>query len=322
MLLFLCQFGFSQNVGINTTGAAPAATNFLEVLSPSSTVNSIAIYGAHSGVVAGTGYGIWIEKTGASTTNVAAYYSASGATNNYAIIVPSGGGNVGIGTSTPSSKAALDVSSTTQGVLVPRMTKVQRDAITSPTTSLLVYVSDGSPVGFYYYTGSAWVPLVSTITYSTSSPTIVTYAGQAIMVHTADYSGTLAWDDTAYGVTSATSSTNGQTNVATLTAIDITKFPAAYYCDTLTAYGYTDWYLPSSSELAFLNNSAVSLVGFNNGAAGFWSSTETADLNSVSSQPKRVNFSAPNTTSWVWASQEATNDVKTSGRRCRCIRKP
>jgi len=318
MLLFLCQFGFSQNVGINTTGAAPAATNFLEVLSPSSTVNSIAIYGAHSGVVAGTGYGIWIEKTGASTTNVAAYYSASGATNNYAIIVPSGGGNVGIGTSTPSSKAALDVSSTTQGVLVPRMTKVQRDAITSPTTSLLVYVSDGSPVGFYYYTGSAWVPLVSTITYSTSSPTIVTYAGQAIMVHTADYSGTLAWDNTAYGVTSATSSTNGQTNVATLTAIDITKFPAAYYCDTLTAYGYTDWYLPSLNELNMMCQSSLSLVGFANNLTMYWSSTEVNATNAYAVAPNKYHLGAG---SYIWSARENPFD-KTVGTRCRCIRKP
>ena len=59
--------------------------------------------------------------------------------------------------------AMLDVSSTTQGMLVPRMTSAQRTAISSPSTGLLVYQTDGA-AGFYYYTGSAWLSLNSTST--------------------------------------------------------------------------------------------------------------------------------------------------------------
>jgi hypothetical protein len=51
--------------------------------------------------------------------------------------------------------AILDVTSTTQGVLVPRMTTAQRNAISSPATGLLIFQTDGT-AGFYYYTGSAW----------------------------------------------------------------------------------------------------------------------------------------------------------------------
>lgn len=58
------------------------------------------------------------------------------------------------------SSAMLDVSSTTQGVLIPRMTAAQRSAISSPATGLLVYQTDGTP-GFYFYTGSAWTSLNS-----------------------------------------------------------------------------------------------------------------------------------------------------------------
>lgn len=46
---------------------------------------------------------------------------------------------VGIGTLTPDASAAMEVSSTTGGFLVPRMTTVQRDAISSPSVGLIVF---------------------------------------------------------------------------------------------------------------------------------------------------------------------------------------
>jgi hypothetical protein len=69
-------------------------------------------------------------------------------------------GSVGIGTTSISSSAALQVNSTTQGVLMPRMTEAQRTAISSPATGLLVYQTNNT-AGFYYYTGTAWVLLSS-----------------------------------------------------------------------------------------------------------------------------------------------------------------
>ena len=60
--------------------------------------------------------------------------------------------------SAANSSAMLDVSSTTQGVLVPRMTSAQRTIISSPATGLLVYQTDGT-AGFYFYNGSAWTSL-------------------------------------------------------------------------------------------------------------------------------------------------------------------
>src|SRR5579872_1235704 len=56
------------------------------------------------------------------------------------------------------SSALLDVSSTTQGMLIPRMTNAQLTAIASPATGLLVYQTDGT-AGFYFYNGSSWVSL-------------------------------------------------------------------------------------------------------------------------------------------------------------------
>jgi len=61
-------------------------------------------------------------------------------------------GAVGIGTLAPNTSSLLDVVSTSKGVLVPRMTKAQRDAIASPATGLLIYQTNSTP-GFYYYDG-------------------------------------------------------------------------------------------------------------------------------------------------------------------------
>lgn len=71
--------------------------------------------------------------------------------------------NVGIGTTTPNASAILDLDvsaadfGTKLGLLVPRMTAAQRDAITLPAEGLLVYVTDATPAGFYYRSGSAWL---------------------------------------------------------------------------------------------------------------------------------------------------------------------
>ncbi len=65
---------------------------------------------------------------------------------------------VGIGTNTPNSAAALDISSSNKGILIPRLTTAQRNAIPNPATGLLIYQTD-STAGFYYNSGSSGSPL-------------------------------------------------------------------------------------------------------------------------------------------------------------------
>ncbi len=58
--------------------------------------------------------------------------------------------------STANASAMLDVKSTSKGMLIPRMSKAQRNAIASPANGLLVYVNAPDTVGFSFYNGTAW----------------------------------------------------------------------------------------------------------------------------------------------------------------------
>ena len=54
-------------------------------------------------------------------------------------------GSAGIGTTTPNASSLLEIKSTTQGMLIPRMTIAQRNAIASPATGLLIYQTNSTP---------------------------------------------------------------------------------------------------------------------------------------------------------------------------------
>ena len=68
---------------------------------------------------------------------------------------------VGIGNTNPNASSMLDITSTEKGFLAPRMTTAQRNAITTPANSLLVYDTDLK--SFYYYDLSSvsWVKVNS-----------------------------------------------------------------------------------------------------------------------------------------------------------------
>ncbi len=57
------------------------------------------------------------------------------------------------------SSAILDISSSTKGILIPRMTLAERDLIADPATGFLIYQTDEAE-GFYFYTGVTWSNLI------------------------------------------------------------------------------------------------------------------------------------------------------------------
>ena len=66
-------------------------------------------------------------------------------------------GKVMIGTETPVASAALEINSTSSGVLFPRMTFDQRNAITGPAEGLIVFCTDcGASGTLSFYSNSAW----------------------------------------------------------------------------------------------------------------------------------------------------------------------
>lgn len=72
-----------------------------------------------------------------------------------------GNAQIGIGTVTPNASSILDITSTTQGMLAPRMTTAQRNAIASPADGLIVYDTDLKAFYFYLSTTTSWTPLIS-----------------------------------------------------------------------------------------------------------------------------------------------------------------
>jgi len=69
--------------------------------------------------------------------------------------------NVGIGTTQPDQSAVLDIKSSSQGLLIPRMSLQQRNSIQNPANGLMVYQTDLLS-GFYFYDGKEWKPIVDT----------------------------------------------------------------------------------------------------------------------------------------------------------------
>lgn len=100
--------------GVNATSAEQThAAQFLNSHTGTA-ANNVGLYTrAINGATSNKG--LRASATGTSTTNTAGEFIATGATNNYAIIVPSSSGTVGIGTSAPTSLLHLAAPTATAG---------------------------------------------------------------------------------------------------------------------------------------------------------------------------------------------------------------
>ena len=218
---------------------------------------------------------------------------------------------VGIGTTTPAASAALDITSTTKGLLIPRMTAAQRDAIISPTQGLIIFCSDCA-LG----EGELQIKLTSswknTIGGNVNDPTpplaigdfyqggVVFHlfeevetgyvAGEThgLIAAVADQSSGKRWYNGSYVTTGATGTAIGTGSANTDAIINVQGATETSYAAGLarayTGGGYTDWFLPSKDELnkmfsykAVINTTATANDGSNFATNNYWSSTEYDD---------------------------------------------
>jgi len=149
--------------------------------------------------------------------------------------------NVGINATgaTPDNSAMLDISSTNKGLLIPRMTETERDAIVLPATGLMIYQTDGT-AGFYYYNGTAWTAVGSSVEADpvfmawnkstgiaitknqiTDFPTFATVATSGSFTDLTSKPTTLA----GYGITNAMTTTHAANGI---TSANITNWNTAY----------------------------------------------------------------------------------------------
>jgi hypothetical protein len=99
------------------------------------------------GLLQGDGNG-FLRLMGGTRLNI-----GSGTT--FAMTIINGNIGIGMGIASPHASAKVQIDSTTQGFLPPRMTNAQRSAIASPAVGLMVYCTD-MVEGLYVYKSMGW----------------------------------------------------------------------------------------------------------------------------------------------------------------------
>ena len=154
--------------------------------------------------------------------------------------------------SAPDASAILDVKSTTKGLLLPRMTGAQIEAIVSPTDGLMVYNTDEKR--FYFFDGGAseWKEL------GTAAPPFVCGTSSITDVDGNSYS-TVSIDSKCYmGENLATTKYNDGTSIPYVTDnsswSSLTTPAYCWYNNDQSTYGSTygilyNWYAVNTGNL-------------------------------------------------------------------------
>lgn len=145
-------------------------------------------------------------------------------------------GQVGIGTTTP--LGALDITSTDDGILIPRVALTASSSalpLTAPTTSEMVYntatVADVTP-GYYYWNGTTWIRL-STGSVVETDPQVSSTTGNAVP----KWNGTTLVD----GIITDNGSTVTVAGTTSTTNFQMTNGAAANFVLQSNATGNASW---------------------------------------------------------------------------------
>lgn len=133
-----------------------------KIVSPTYAASFVQLDGS---VIINQTSGSWADAPNAFVFQSNGAQGLNSANNNFVSVINGGTslfvvkalGNVGIGTSTINASAKVQIDSTTQGLLVPRMTTTQKNAIASPAAGLQVY--DTTTNKLCCYNGTSWFDL-------------------------------------------------------------------------------------------------------------------------------------------------------------------
>lgn len=146
--------GAVSNTGNGTyTTAYGAKVTFVNTGTTSKIVTG---YGFYSTAITQSGgasidnlYGAYLSDWSSYSANSYNLYSAGATARNYIE------GKLGVGVTANDAAAKVQIDSTTQGFLPPRMTTTQRDAISAPPRGLQIYNTTTDQMN--YYNGTSWV---------------------------------------------------------------------------------------------------------------------------------------------------------------------
>ena len=152
----------SNTIGNTNTGLG-AGTLYFNTIGNSNTATGYAALFNNTTGSNNTALGYAANVTANDLTNATAI-GANAVVSSSNSLVLGNNAKVGIGTSTPENSAKLDVSSTNQGFLPPRMSYEQRNAITNPVAGLMVWCNDCGTNGLLtVYNGTQWISLIASI---------------------------------------------------------------------------------------------------------------------------------------------------------------
>ena len=196
---------------------------------------------------------------------------------------------VGIGTTTPDNSAMLEMKSSNKGILIPRLTSVQRTAISAPAKGLMVFDNDSTC--FYYYDGSAWKPLKTETSYTAGTGIGIT-GGNVVNAQTT----TALWNaNKLQGKTiSTTAPTAGQT----------------------LKWNGTSWTPGNDSTVSYSAGTGTTLTGTTFSAqttSALWNANELQGTSLSSTAPTSGQVLKYNSTTSKWEPNTDNNTTYTGG---------
>jgi hypothetical protein len=302
----LTKLSLTDNAVTATTAINAGTATTATKLTTARNINGIAFDGtkditistiADAGTLTGTILKSTVTASSLTSVGIIASLTTGAITNSGKLIVGA--------SSAASASAVLEVSSTTQGFLPPRMNYYQRTQIASPIAGLTIWCSNCGDYGeMQVFNGTSWTNMIGRAAsiylrvgdvYQGGKVAYILVNGDpgydattqhGLIAATSDQSRKITWDRLtgefplyqgtnrgAIGTAIGTGFSNTSNIIASQGGI-ATSY-AAGVARAYTGGGYTDWYLPSKDELNKLYLNRVAIGGFISNSNGlYWSSSE------------------------------------------------